>query len=90
MRTLFTITVLLFGIADANAYCVSLPDDASTAYVRNGLNKTICLDNELASATARKNFETEIGATLDRLQRDQLQQRFTAPVFTDPFAPAWP
>ena len=74
----------------AEAYCVSVPDTAASAFVRNGLKHTICLQGELARTTELKNFQTEVGETLDRLQRDRLQQKFAAPSFTDPFAAASP
>lgn len=87
---LVAIAVVLLATGAAEASCVSVPDDAASAYVRNGLRHSICLEGELARDTALKNFEVEVDATLDRLQRQQLQQKFAVPAFTDPFAPAWP
>ena len=92
MRTITIIAVLLAGTVPASALCVSVPDDQSSAYVRNGLKQTICLDNELNAATQQRKLETELRTTLDRLERQSIQQKFDVPVIRpiDPFAPRWP
>lgn len=90
MRTLLALVLLLAAPSAAHAYCVSVPDDRTSAYVRNGLRHTLCLADELSAETRARNRATATGAVLEQLQRDRLQHRFAAPVFADPFAPRWP
>lgn len=92
MRILLVIAVLLAGTLPAAALCVSVPDDRSSAYVKNGLRQTICLDNELNAATQQRKLEIELRTTIDRLERERIQQRFEVPMIrpADPFAPRWP
>ena len=77
----------------ANAYCVSVPDDQSSAYVRNGLKKTICLNDEIAARTAQRNWQVEVNTALGKLDRDFVNSKLDAirpVVIPDPMKPAWP
>lgn len=75
MRTvLAAIAVIAMG-SSAQAYCPSVPDTEATSYVENSLNRTLCLQRELAAATASRAAARTIDATLGKLQRDALQQR---------------
>lgn len=75
MRALIAIAVLALAPTGANAYCYAVPDTAATGYVRNNVNQALCLQGELARSTNEQAFKTQVDATLDRLQRDALQQR---------------
>jgi hypothetical protein len=93
MRTLIATLLLLATTGAASAYCVSVPDDQSSAYVRNHLNKTICLNHEAAADTAIRNWQIEVNAAIGRLDRvfvlDKLEP--ISPVqIPSPAIPAWP
>lgn len=93
MRSLIATLLLVATTGAANAYCVSVPDDQSSAYVRNGLKKTICLNNEIASATAQQNWQVEVNTALGKLDRDFVADKLDAikpVVIPDPTKPAWP
>lgn len=93
MRTLIATLLLVVTTGAASAYCVSVPDDQSSAYVKNGIKKTICLNNEIAASTALQNFQVEINTALGRLDRDFVTDKLNAikpVVIPDPSKPAWP
>jgi len=77
MRTILSAAaIVLLGASAAQAYCPSVPDGADTHYVENGLNRTVCLQNELASSTYERSVNSQVNATIGKLQRDALKQRF--------------
>jgi hypothetical protein len=76
MRTLLASLALIALTSGAQAYCYPIPDSARAGYVGNDLKHTICLQQELAQATAARNLQTELDATLSRMQRDLQQQKF--------------
>lgn len=95
MRTLIATLLLVATTGAASAYCVSVPDDKSSAYVKNGLRKTICLDNEIAQNTAQQNWQVEVNTALGKLDRDFVSNKLDAikPVEIPDYAnpkPAWP
>jgi hypothetical protein len=93
MRTLIAALLLMATTGAASAYCVSVPDDQSTAYVRNHTKRTICLNNELAADTAIKNWQVEVNTAIGKLDRDFVADKLDAikPVeIPSPGAPAWP
>lgn len=94
MRTLIAALLLVTTTGAASAYCVAVPDDASSAYVRNNLKKTICLSNEIARNTTINNWQVEVNAALGQLDRnfvaDKLDAIRPAVVIPTPATPAWP
>jgi len=93
MRLLIATLLLVATSGAASAYCVSVPDDQSSAYVKNGIKKTICLNNEIASSTAQQNWQVEVNTALGRLDRDFVNDKLDAikpVVIQDPSKPAWP
>jgi hypothetical protein len=95
MRTLIALLLLAATAGTASAYCVSVPDDQSSAYVKNGLKKTICLNNEIAQTTAVQNWQVEVNAAIGKLDRDFVSSKLDAikPVEIPDYAspkPAWP
>jgi hypothetical protein len=93
MRTLIATLLLVATTGAASAYCVSVPDDQSSAYVRNGLKTTICLNNEIAANTAQQNWQVEVNTALGKLDRDFVSDKLDAikpVVIPDPSKPAWP
>lgn len=70
---MFAIIALSSG---AQAYCYPVPDIARDGYVGNDLTRTICLQNELSQSTQSRALQSELDATLSKLQRDVQQQRF--------------
>jgi hypothetical protein len=94
MRNLIAALLLVTSAGAANAYCVAVPDDASSAYVRNNLKTTICLNSEIARNTAVQNWQVEVDAALGQLDRnfvrDKLDAIQPAVVIPNPATPAWP
>lgn len=92
MRTIIATLLLVATTGVANAYCVSVPDDQSSAYVRNGLKHTICLNNELADTTATKNWQVKVDTALGKLDRDFVADKLDSikPVIPNPTTPSWP
>ncbi|RYD88838.1 MAG: hypothetical protein EOP61_32820, partial [Sphingomonadales bacterium] len=70
MRVLIATLLLLATTGVASAYCVSVPDDQSSAYVKNGIKKTVCLNNEIAANAAQQNFQVEVNTALGKIDRD--------------------
>ena len=71
---LATLSVIALS-SGAQAYCYSVPDSARDGYVGNDLKRTICLHDELSQSTQERALQTELDATLSKLQRDLQQQR---------------
>lgn len=95
MRTLIALLLLAATAGTADAYCVSVPDDLSSAYVKNGLKKTICLNNEIVQTTAIQNWQVEVDTAIGKLDRDFVSNKLDAikPVEIPDYAtpkPAWP
>ena len=78
MRTLIASLLLIATTGAASAYCISMPDNQQSAYVKNGLNKTICLNGEIARDTAVKNWQVEVNAALGQLDRDFVADKLDA------------
>ena len=93
MRTLIAILLLVATTSAASAYCLSAPDDKSTDYVKNGVKKTICLNNEIAASTAQQNWQVQVNTALGQLDRDFVTNKLEAikpVVIPDPSNPTWP
>jgi len=92
MRTIIAAMLIIATTGAASAYCVSVPDDQSSAYVRNNLKRTICLDNELSTGTADKNWKVQVDSTLGRFDRNFVSEKLDAirPVIPSPVTPSWP
>ncbi len=93
MRLLLLSAVLAFAAGPALAYCPSIPDDASTGYVANQTQLTLCRANELSDRTALKaqelQFQADLQAQSKMLELQfKMQQTFAAasqpPVFVLP------
>ncbi len=87
MRVFLVPLFLIAATSTASAYCVSIPDDTGSRYVRNGLSHSICLEDDLSRSTERKNFETDTQTSINQIQREILRQRLETPAlrFNDPF-----
>jgi hypothetical protein len=97
MRTIIATLLLIGTTGAASAYCVSVPDDKSSAYVRNNLNKTVCLNEELTDTTAIKNWQVEVNTALNKLDRDFVSNKLdvikpVVPAIGTPNygTPSWP
>lgn len=93
MRTILATLLLVATTGAASAYCVAVPDDQSSAYVRNNTKQTICLNNELAGSTAEKNWQVKVDTALGKLDRDYVTDKLDAikPVVPlNPTQPSWP
>ena len=93
MRLLIATLLLVATSGAASAYCISVPDDQSSAYVKNGIKKTICLNNEIAASTAQQNWQVEVNTALGQLDRDFVANKLEAikpMVPPDPSKPTWP
>jgi len=93
MRLLIATLLLVATSGAASAYCISVPDDQSSAYVKNGIKKTICLNNEIAASTAQQNWQVEVNTALGQLDRDFVANKLEAikpVVLPDPSKPTWP
>lgn len=77
MRTLLATLIVIALSSGAHAYCYPVPERARDGYVGNDLKRTICLHDELSQSTQSRALQTELDATLSKLQRDLQQQRFT-------------
>lgn len=95
MRTLLATLLLVATAGSASAYCVAVPDNQASAYVKNGLKKTICLNEEIAQNTAVRNWQVEVNSALGKLDRDFVSTKLDAirpveiPDYSSP-KPAWP
>jgi hypothetical protein len=76
MRTLLATFALIALSTGAQAYCFPVPDDASSGYVENDLQRTICIQDELAQTTSERAQQSQLNSTLSKLQRDLQQQKF--------------
>ena len=75
MRTLLATLAIIALSTGAQAYCYPVPESARDGYQGNDLKRTICLHNELTQSTQSRALQTELDATLSKLQRDLQQQR---------------
>lgn len=75
MRTLLATVAILALSSGAEAYCFPVPDIAKEGYQGNDLQRTLCLQNELAQSTEDRAIRSELDATLSKLQRDLQQQK---------------
>lgn len=75
MRTLLATIAIIALSSGAQAYCGPVPDIAKEGYQGNDLQRTLCLQNELAQSTRDRAIKSEIDATLSKLQRDLQQQK---------------
>jgi len=75
MRTLLATIAIVALSSGAQAYCGPVPDIAKEGYQGNDLQRTLCLQNELAQSTRDRAIKSEIDATLSKLQRDLQQQK---------------
>lgn len=78
MRILIATLLLVATAGSASAYCIAVPDDRASAYVRNGLKKTICLNEEIAANTEMRNWQVEVNTALGRLDRDFVGSKLDA------------
>lgn len=78
MRILIATLLLVATAGSASAYCVTVPDDKSSAYVRNGLKKTICLNEEIAANTEIRNWQVEVNSAIGRIDRDFVGNKLDA------------
>lgn len=93
MRTLIATLLLVATTGAASAYCVAVPDDQSSGYVKNGLKKTICLNDEIADDTAIRNWQVQVNTALGQLDRDFVADKLDdikPIVIPNPANPAWP
>jgi len=93
MRLIIATLLLVATSGAASAHCISVPDDQSSAYVKNGIKKTICLNDEIATGAAQRNFQVEINTALGQLDRDFVSNKLEAikpVVIPDPSKPVWP
>jgi hypothetical protein len=93
MRTLLLAALFAAVPAVGLADCVNLPDDASTRYVQNQTELTVCRAQALHDSATRKAQELQFQTELADLQRNielnqRMQQTFAAaaaaPAFTQP------
>jgi uncharacterized membrane-anchored protein len=93
MRPFLLAALLIAAPLPALAWCPSIPDDATTGYVGNQTQLTLCRANELHDRTAQKaqelQFQADLQAQMQSLQMQlKLQQTYAAasqsPVFVMP------
>ena len=75
MRILLATVAVIALSSGAEAYCGPIPDVAKDGYQGNDLQRTLCLQNELAQSTRDRAIKSEVDAALSKLQRDLQQQR---------------
>lgn len=75
MRTLIATALFLALATGAEAYCFPVPDTAETHYGDNDLQRTLCLQDELAESTNLQRQQQMLNLQLSKMQRDLLQQR---------------
>ena len=95
MRTLLATLLFVATAGSASAYCVAVPDDQASAYVKNALRQAICLSDEITWNTAVQNWQVEVNTALGKLDRDFVSNKLDAlrPVEIPDYAspkPAWP
>jgi hypothetical protein len=88
LRLLAAVLVTGALMSPALAYCPVVPDNKDTGYATNGALHALCLETELARATAVRSNDALTQTQLDALQRDltafKLNQNistFTTPSF---------
>lgn len=75
MRTLLATVAVIALSSAAQAYCYPVPDVAKDGYQGNDLQRTLCLQQELAQSARDRAIRSELDATLSKLQRDLQQQK---------------
>ena len=75
MRILLATVAVIALSSGAEAYCGPIPDVGKDGYQGNDLQRTLCLQNELAQSTRDRAIKSEVDAALSKLQRDLQQQR---------------
>ena len=75
MRILLATVAVIALSSGAEAYCGPVPDVAKDGYQGNDLQRTLCLQNELAQSTRDRAIKSEVDAAVSKLQRDLQQQR---------------
>ena len=77
-RAVLALASLLLSVSAAEAFCVSLPDDAGSYYVQNRTAQALCLQHELALSTEaqaeRARIEVELGNLAIRIEQQRLRQ----------------
>lgn len=76
MRILLAALAAVTLTSGAQAYCYSVPDSEATGYTTNNMDRTLCLQGELSQSTNARNRNTEIDATIGKMQRDLQTQKF--------------
>ncbi|HEY4200940.1 MAG TPA: hypothetical protein VGM83_10285 [Devosiaceae bacterium] len=77
MRALILgLTVAFLAAGAAQARCPTAPDGASSNYVNNGTQRSICLQDELSNKTKQLEEQTRINSQLNTLQQQVQQQQF--------------
>lgn len=69
------LSVLLMS-TQAQALCVSQPETAASQYVRSGVAKSLCLNDELGETGRRIDNNTQINSFNSDLNQLQVQRRF--------------
>ena len=65
--------LMLWAASPAIAACPSLPDGPESANVTNGVDRALCLQEELAAETRRLQQTKEFQIMLQNLQQDQME-----------------
>ncbi|MDC9822529.1 hypothetical protein PRN20_02185 [Devosia sp. ZB163] len=76
MRTLIVAFAIIATATSAQAYCYSVPDDASSSYVERGLDRTVCIQRQLERSTNDRAVQTQLDTAISKMQRDMQQQKF--------------
>lgn len=91
MRTFLFAALFVAVPAVAFADCVNLPDDASTRYVQNQTELTLCRAHTLHDSTAQKaealQFQTELADLQRNIELNQRMQQTFAAASTAPALP---
>jgi hypothetical protein len=77
------VTAAVLCATQAQAYCPSAPDTASTNYVENSTAHTLCLQQELTQTIEQVELEANYEAQIELLMQQRQQQQFQS---FDPFA----
>ena len=83
MRTfLAAFAVMALTSGAAQAYCPSVPDDAGSRYVENGLARSVCLQDELDYETRRRAVDSQVDAASGTVKAKA--------IFDNPAGTLWP
>lgn len=75
-------TIIIAGLSvllmstQAQALCVSQPETAASQYVRSGVAKSLCLNDELGQTARRIDNNTQIDTLNSDVNQLQIQRRF--------------